>query len=171
MGEFHPADLVAAVILGIAALRGLFLGLIREAFSIGALAAAVVAARVFGTPFGEWLVAASGERLGAGAAPWVGGALLAIAAIVVVALVGRVVRSGARAAGLGWADRIGGAALGTAEGAIAFGVLLIVVSTFLGRDHALLAESKSLALLERFETRDESRAIDASDVAAPPRVD
>ena len=111
----------------IAALRGLSLGLIREAFSLGALAAAVIAVRVWNEPFAHWLQRASGNQLPHYLVPWLAGALLAVAVVAAVGTFGRVMRQGARAVGLGFFDRLGGAALGVAEGALAAGVLLFVI--------------------------------------------
>ncbi|MEM7413644.1 MAG: CvpA family protein [Myxococcota bacterium] len=168
MEPLAPVDLVVAAILGIALLRGLFLGLIREAFSIGALAAAVLAVRLFLDPATAWLDGWDFEWLPAVATPWVAGAGLALAALVAVNWAGAVIRKGARAVGLGWADRLGGAALGFAEGAIVAGVLLVVLGSFFGRDHQFLARSQSLAWLEQLEGATGNGASGA-DVAAPPR--
>ncbi len=166
---FQPIDLLAFAILLIAALRGMSLGLIREAFSIGALAAAVIAVRVWNEPVAEWLRSASGGAIPYGVVPWVAGALLAVAVIAGVGTFGRVMRQGARAVGLGWFDRLGGAAIGVAEGALAAGVLLFVIGGLLGRSHALLQNSRSFALLERAEQIADVRALLQPDVAAPPR--
>ena len=167
MSGLQPIDIVALGIVGIAALRGMFLGLIREAFSIGALASAVIAVRIWNEPFSDWLVDISNGHLGRGLAPWVSGALIAIAVIAGVGTFGRVMRQGARAVGLGWFDRVAGAALGFAEGALAMGALLLVITRALGRHHIVVAGSQSLALIERFEElRDRTPA--APDVAAPP---
>jgi membrane protein required for colicin V production len=168
MSELQPIDLLAVAILGVAALRGLFLGLIREVFSIGALAAAVVAVRVWNEPFADWLIRASDHQLGGVTARWVAGALIAVGAIAGVGTFGKVMGQGARAVGLGWFDRAGGAALGVAEGAIATGALLLVIGSVLGRGHELLVSSRSLALLERFERVADVRSLVGPDVAAPP---
>ena len=52
-----PVDLLALCVLSIAVLRGLFLGLIREAFSLAAIGAACVAVRWFAEPAAAWLEA------------------------------------------------------------------------------------------------------------------
>jgi membrane protein required for colicin V production len=169
MNDLQPIDIAALGIVGIAALRGLFLGLIREAFSIGALAAAVIAVRIWNEPLADWIVNASDGHLGRRLAPWVTGALLGVIVIAAVGTFGRVMRQGARAVGLGWFDRLGGAALGFAEGALATGVLLLVISGALGRHHTVVANSRSIALLEQFERFASSPAPSAPDVAAPPR--
>lgn len=168
MGEIRSVDVIVAAILGIALLRGLFLGLIREAFSIGALAGACVAVRLFTRPAAEWLVEATRGAVSPGAAPWAAGAALAIGSVVAVAVVGRLLQRGVRAAGLGWADRAGGALLGTAEGVLVSGLVLLILSAALGRDHAFVADSHSIAALEQLEQLLEERELRAIDVAAPP---
>ncbi len=168
MSVFQPIDLVALVIVGVAALRGLSLGLIREVFSVLALAAAVIAVRVWNDPFAAWLTSAGGVPLGGVAARWVAGALIAVGVIAGVGTFGKVMGQGARAVGLGWFDRAGGVALGVAEGAIATGVALLVVGSVIGRGHELLVSSRSLALLEQFERVADVRSPVGPDVAAPP---
>jgi membrane protein required for colicin V production len=162
-----PIDLLALSLLGIAVLRGFFLGLIREAFSLAAIAAAWIAARWFAGPAGAWLQAASDGRVGELMAPWIAGAGVAIAAAVAVAMVGRVVRTGARAVGLGLIDRTGGALLGAAEGSLVIALLLLLGTTLLGRDHPLFQETRTLAAFERAEAV--AGGVRETDVAAPPR--
>ena len=169
MGEIASVDLAVAVILGIALLRGLFLGLVREAFSIAALAAACVVVRAYAGPAGDRLVDLSGGQIGAAAAPWVAGAVLGVVTVAAVAIVGRMIQRGARAAGLGWADRAGGVVLGAAEGALVAGVLLLVAVAALGRAHPLIAGSRSIAALEQLEHYAGSPDLREIDVAAPPR--
>ncbi len=136
--------------MGAAILRGLYLGLIREAFSLAALAAAAFAVHVWVHPLSDWLVRESDGRVGSALAPWLAGASLALAVIAAVGILGRLIGRGARAVGLGWADRAGGAALGFAEGAIVLGLLFTVVSGAIGRHHAFLEDSKSFAVFEQF---------------------
>jgi membrane protein required for colicin V production len=161
-------DGVVLAILGLACLRGLLRGLVREAFSVAALAAACVVAKLYYGPLADWLLAASDGRIGELAAPWLAGALLVVGAIGAVTLLGRVLRRGARAAGLGWADRAGGALLGTAEGALVAGILLASAAALVGRDHELLASSRSLATFEQLEEL-VAQARETPDVAAGPR--
>jgi len=114
MGEessLTSLDGIVLAILIIAMARGVFIGLVREGFSIAALAAAVLAAR-YGTDFaGPWLHSLAPSRLNPEVAYWIAGSLIAIATVLVVALAGRILRKGVRFVGLGWADRVGGAAL------------------------------------------------------------
>ena len=162
-----PVDLLALCVLSIAVLRGLFLGLIRESFSLAAIGAACIAVRWFAEPAAAWLEAASDGRIGALAAPWIAGAGVAIAAAAAVAITGRLLRRGARAVGLGLVDRAGGALLGAAEGSLVVAVLLVLATTLLGRNHPVFEGTRSLAALERVEVL-ASGARDI-DVAAPPR--
>lgn len=165
---------VTAIVL-IAAARGLARGLIREVFSIAALAAAVLAVRGFSTPFGAWLDEATQGQLGSATAPWVAGAALAIAAVAVVAIAGRVLRRGARAAGLGFADRLAGGAVGAAEGLLVVGLLLLGTTRWMGPDHPALAASRSVQAFEDLQALVVDRealpdvAAGRADAAAAPR--
>lgn len=165
------ADLVALSLLGLAALRGLWLGLVREVVSVAALVAACVAVRVLAAPAGELLVARTSLDLDPRVATVLGGLGITVAVLLVGAIVGRVMRSGARAAGLGWLDRSAGGVLGAAEGALVVGLLLLVAAIALGRDHPALAESRAFAALERLEDLAADRDTGADSlpaVAAPP---
>jgi membrane protein required for colicin V production len=162
-----PVDLLALCLIGIAVLRGFFLGLIREAFSLAAIAAAWVAVRWFGSPAADWLQAATDGRVGELMAPWIAGAGVAIATVLAVALIGRVVRTGARAVGLGLLDRAGGALLGAAEGSLVIAVLVVLGTTLLGRDHPVFQDTRTLAAFERAEQV--AGGARETDVAAPPR--
>lgn len=125
----------------------------------------MIAVRVWNEPFGHWLQRASLNMIPHNFLPWLSGALLAVAVVAAVGTFGAVMRQGARAVGLGIFDRLGGAALGLAEGAIAAAIVLFVIGGVLGRDHSLLLGSRSFALLERAEQMAQPRA---PDVAAPP---
>jgi membrane protein required for colicin V production len=159
-------DGAVAAILLLAAARGLARGLIREVFSIAALAAAVLAVRWFAAPAAAWLDAASEGRIGPAAAPWVAGALLAIGAIAVVAIAGRALRSGARAAGLGLADRLGGGAVGALEGALVAALLLIGAVSLLGPESEALRGSRSYRAFTDLQAF--VAGAPAADVAAGP---
>jgi membrane protein required for colicin V production len=153
MGEmaFAPLDFVCLVVLAIAFVRGVMRGLLRETFSIASLAAACLMVMVFYGDAAEWLLRVTQGRIGEISAPWIGGALLGIVTIGVITLLGRVVRRGAKFAGLGWADRTGGALLGTAEGVLVGAVIVSLLGYAIGRDHPLLVQSRSLEALEQLE--------------------
>jgi membrane protein required for colicin V production len=169
VGELQPVDIVVSTILGIAILRGLFLGMIREVFSIGALGAACLAVKTLSDPVAAWMQSVGGGEIGPTIAPWLAGAVLAVGSIAAVVVIGRFAKRGARWAGLGWADRAGGAALGAAEGVLVVGILLVLAGTVLGRGHPALAGTRTIAALERLEQLAAGRAPGEIDVAAPPR--
>ena len=165
METLTTVDAVALGLLAAAALRGLWIGAIREAFSLAALASAFLAVRLGTVPLAErisdWLpvgLSAFWLRLACGAA-------LASFAVLAVGLLGRILRRGARAAGLGLVDRLLGAALGAAEGALVVGLLLALAVSLLGPDHASLRKTRALAALEAAER---VARPDLPDVAAPP---
>ena len=147
----EPVDYVIAVVLLIAVLRGLARGLLRETFSIASLAAAIVAVRLFYADVATWLMRVSEGQIGETTAPWAAGAILAIGTIAVTAILGRFLRRGAKVVGLGWADRAGGAVLGTAEGMLVAGIVIGLIGYVMGRNHPSIAHSKSLAAFEELE--------------------
>jgi len=167
--EIQPLDIVVAAIIAAAVLRGYFIGLVREAFSLAALGGAYLAVQLFTLPAADWLQEASDGDIGSRIAPWLAGAGLAIGTVLIVVLLGRGLQRTLKAAGLTWADRFGGAFLGAAEGVLVAGILLVLGAEVLGRDHPAFSETVSLAAIEEFEKLSESSDIDI-DVAAPPRT-
>ena len=165
-----PLDFVLLVILAIAFVRGVLRGLLRETFSIASLAAASLMVMLFYGDAAEWLLRVTQGRIGEISAPWIGGALLGIITIGVITLLGRVVRRGAKFAGLGWADRTGGAVLGGAEGVLVGAVIVSLLGYAIGREHPVLAETRGLEALEQLEhiaQTGELPEIDLPDIALP----
>jgi uncharacterized membrane protein required for colicin V production len=160
-------DALALSVLAIALLRGLAIGMVREAFSVAALAGACVAVRFGTAPAAAWLLENALPGLGPLGAKTLAGTAVGLGAAIAVGLVGRLVRRGVHAAGLGLPDRLAGAAIGAAEGALVVGVLLLAAITLLGRAHPSLARSRTLATFEQAErlARGETAIVD---VAAPP---
>jgi len=144
-------DMAALAILALAVLRGLWIGLIREVFSLAGLASAAIAVRFGTAPAADWLMVALPVELSPLAARIAAGVAIAVAVIVIVAIVGRMVRKGARWAGLGFVDRLAGGALGAAEGAMVVVVLMMLGIAVVGRDFPALADSRALAILESAE--------------------
>ena len=160
--DWAPIDWVIAGVLVVAILRGLGLGLIRESFSIAALAGAVIAVRLGTDPLAAWLTAEFTLDWSPLTVRAACGVALAVGVLVGVVVVGRILRSGARAVGLGWADRLGGGVLGAAEGLLAAALILTLGTTWLGRDHPTFTDSKAVAAL------DQARATQLPPVAASP---
>lgn len=169
LAEFESVDIVVGTIIGIACLRGFFLGLIREAFSLASLAAAYMAVRAFVGPVTDWIGEISGGRINPALEPWVAGALLVLVTIGAVTIVGRIIRRGARAVGLGFVDRVGGGLLGATEGVLVVAVLIMLVGDRMGRDHPALADSRTLAALEQMELLASEVPAAEVDVASPPK--
>lgn len=167
--EIQPLDIVVAAIIVVATLRGFFVGLVREGFSIAALGGAYLAVQLFSLPTAAWLEHVSNGGITGEVAPWVAGAILAIGTITGVIVLGRGLRRTLRIAGLNWADRAGGGVLGAAEGVLVASILLVLGAEILGRDHPALAETASLAAIERIEQIAAESDIDI-DVASPPRT-
>ena len=151
MEAISPVDVATLAILTLAVLRGLFMGLIREVFSLGALAAACIAVRLGAAPAGDWMLLHVPLEIGALTARVIAGGVIAIAVIVIVAGVGRILRRGARWVGLGFADRLAGGVLGAAEGSLVIVILMLLGIAVAGRDHPPLASSQTLAVFERVE--------------------
>ena len=168
LAGFESVDIIVGTIIGIACLRGFFLGLIREAFSLASLGAAYMAVRAFVGPVAEWVGEISDGRIGEAFTPWVVGALLVLVTIGVVTSIGRVIRRGARAVGLGFVDRAGGALLGATEGVLVVAVLIMLVGDRVGRDHPAIADSRTLAALEQMELLAHEAPLAEIDVASPP---
>ncbi len=163
-----PADLVVLALLAIATLRGLLLGLLREVSSIAGLVAACLAVRFFAGPAADWLRAETGEALGPVSALIVSALGLGVGALLLAALLGRVLRRGARVAGVGWLDRFGGGVLGCAEGALAAGLLLALALAVVGSAHPLVEGSRAVAALEQLEQLARRDGGPLPPVAAPP---
>lgn len=170
MGDasFTLLDGAILLVLFVALLRGFFIGLIRESFSIAALAGAVLVTRATTAPAAELLQQWTDGEIGPALAPWLAGTAIAIATVAVIALLGRVLRRGARLAGLRWADRVGGAALGAAEGAVIAMVIVLGATWTVGRTHPQVAESRSLEAYDVVRSFVEQSGEELPDVAAPP---
>jgi uncharacterized membrane protein required for colicin V production len=149
--EIEFVDIVAAVALGLAASRGLLIGLTREAFSLLSIAAAYLAIRYSIDPAGALLNKLTGNAIPGGLAPWIVGSVIFFFTITVISKVGRRVRASVREAGLGMMDRIGGGVLGAAEGVLVIALVFSAAANFMGRDHPNLADTYTLQAIEQLE--------------------
>jgi membrane protein required for colicin V production len=166
---FESVDIIVGTIIGIACLRGFFLGLIREAFSLASLGVAYIAVRGFVRPVADWVRELADGRVSDALAPWLAGALIVLVAIGVVTTIGRIVRRGARAVGLGFVDRLGGALLGSTEGVLVVALLAMLVGGWIGRDHPAIANTRTLAAIEYMESLARETPPAEVDVASPPK--
>ncbi len=169
LGGFESVDIIVGTIIGIACLRGFFMGLIREAFSLASLGAAYLAVAAFVSPVAEWVREIGDGRISEVLAPWVAGALIVLVTIGAVTTIGRIVRRGVRAVGLGFVDRMGGALLGSTEGVLIVVLLVILVGDRVGREHPAIADTRTLAAVEYMESLAREAPTPEIDVASPPR--
>jgi membrane protein required for colicin V production len=165
MEGIEPVDMIVIALLVVASIRGFVMGLVREAFSLGGLGGAYLAVALFGGPTSAWLASVSDGAIKPTFAPFVAGLCLVVLTIGMVTTLGRVVRRGVRAVGLGLVDRIGGAVLGGAEGALVVAILLVLAGRTIGLDHAALTNTKAVATLGQMEA---VASEEPADVAAPP---
>ena len=165
--EYTLIDVAVGIVMLVAVLRGLMIGLIRETFSIAALGAAVLAVRYGAAPAGEWLTDVTGGETGPLPPAWMAGTGLAIVASFSVAIIGYAIRRSARRVGLSWADRIGGAALGAAEGAVVALLIVMGASFLIGREHPSVSDSRSLAAYDAVREYLAESGTELPDVAAP----
>lgn len=149
--EWPTLDVIAAAVLTLAALRGVWIGAVREAFSLAGLAAAIVAVRTWREPVGRWLEADGPVAMTPLAAELVAALALGLGSLLAVAIVGRLVRRGVRGAGLGLLDRLAGGLLGAAEGAVVVAALTVGLAALLGREDEALVGTRTLAALEATE--------------------
>ena len=158
-------DMIVLTVLLITVLRGIWIGLIREGSSLAAIAIATIVTRLLVDPFSTQLSELTGGEITGKTALWIAGVLLVVATIVVLGFVARLLRRGAEAAGLGWADRLGGGALGAAEGAVVGAVLVMIALWLVGPDHATTEGARSIELVEQLQSMRESGELPA--VASP----
>ena len=168
MEELRTLDAVAAAVLALTALRGVWIGAVREAFSLAGLAAAVLVVRAWREPAARWLDAHGPFEMTGLAAEILAALALGAVALLAVAVAGRVVRRGVRGAGLGLLDRLAGLLLGATEGALVVAALVVGLAALLGRDDEALAGTRTLAALEATET---ALGVEAPAVSTGPPSD
>ena len=150
MQDLATVDAIGAAVLGLATLRGLWIGAVREAFSLAGLGLAVFVARGWRVPAGAWL--GSHVEMTELAARVIAAAALGAGTLLAVSIVSRLVYRGVREAGLRLADRFFGALLGALEGSLVVGALLFGLIALLGRHDGALAGTRSLAAYEWVES-------------------
>lgn len=132
-------DILFSLIIGLALLRGLFRGVVREVSSLAALAAGfVLAGRYAQDIAGSVQKLVSNAQLASGLS-YVG---VFLATFIAVVFLGALVRKTLHAVFLGWADRIGGGFFGLAKGLVISCLLLFVLTLFISPGSALVSESR-----------------------------
>jgi uncharacterized membrane protein required for colicin V production len=153
VSELPTVDAIALALLLLAALRGLWIGAVREAFSLAGLAAAVWVVSAFRAPAGAWLVEHGPFEMTDLAARLIAAVGLGAGTLLAVGVVSRLAHRGMREAGLGLADRLAGGLLGALEGAAIVAALAFGLTLLLGRDDAALAGTRTLAAFEWLEEK------------------
>lgn len=164
MAVMMAVDVVVLTILALATLRGFFLGLVRETFSIAALVGAFIAARLGTTPLAALLAQHVGPDWSPLALRALAGGVLVVGVLACATLAGRVARRGVRWVGLGWVDRFGGGVLGAAEGTLVGALVISGALLVFGRDDPRLSGSRSLHVYEEIR----AQLAEPPDVAAAP---
>jgi len=144
-------DGVVMAVLLLAFARGAWIGMIRESFSIAAVGVSCIALRYANPPAARALNELTGGEIGTGAAPFLTGAFILFATIALIGYLGRFLKRGAQNAGLGWADRLGGGAVGLAEGALVSTLIVMAATFLLGRDHDSIKRARSVAAVDSLQ--------------------
>jgi membrane protein required for colicin V production len=153
VNDLATVDAIAAAVVMLGLLRGLWIGAVREAFSLAGLAVATWVVRTWRLPAAAWLATHGPFEMTDLAARVIAAAGLGAGTLVAVAVVSRLVYRGVREAGLAVTDRLLGALLGALEGAIVVAALVFGLAALLGRDDDVLAGTRSLAAFEWVEAR------------------
>ena len=125
---FNPLDWLLTSLLAYSTIRAAMNGFFRSAFTLAGF--------LVGFPLACWYYREGAYAL-AGlittpAFAEFAAFLLILAAVTIVAgLLGRLFRGGARTVGLGWADRLGGAAFGLLRGVLIGAAFLLALTAFL----------------------------------------
>jgi uncharacterized membrane protein required for colicin V production len=163
--ELPLLDMIVLTVVFIAVIRGIWIGLIREGSSLAAIGIATIVTRLLVDPFSLQITQWTGGEITGKTAIWIAGVLLVVATILVLGFAARLLRRGAEAAGLGWADRLGGGALGAAEGAIVAAVVVILAIWLVGPNHATTDGARSIELVKEFQSMREKGEL--PEVASP----
>ncbi len=167
MSDLTALDSVALGVFAIAVVRGVFIGLIREGFSIAALGGGLVSMRYAIEPVASVIRQVAGG-VGETASQWIAGAAIGIAVVAVIGVVGKKLRQGAQAVGLGWADRIAGGVIGAVEGTLVAAVIVVAATWVAGAGSPIITESRSVEFLEELQTYLADHRDELPAVAAPP---
>jgi membrane protein required for colicin V production len=135
----NTLDIIFLVLIGASGIYSLIRGLIREIFSLLAIILGF-----FGASYGyswaaEWLKGWVKQET---VAQVLGFVVLFLLVALGVSLLGRLLSKAIHKGGLGWADRMGGAAFGILKAILLIAIILLVLTAFLPPKSKLLLESK-----------------------------
>lgn len=139
-------DIAIIVILGISALSGLKVGIIRAALSFVGLAAGVILAGRFYTDLAPKLAFIQQENIARIAAF----AIILIGVMIVAGIIASVLKWTVSAIMLGWVDHLVGALFGLVMGILFTGAILAVWVNVLGASGPIADSGLAKFLLDRF---------------------
>jgi membrane protein required for colicin V production len=120
-------DWVIVIVLIVSVATAAKAGLIVEVFSLGGLILGLLVAswdyQRLMPWMGQWIHSAS-------TAEALSFIMIALGVTVVAAIAGRIVRWSAKSIGLGWADRLGGAAFGLLKGCALITIAVMIIAAF-----------------------------------------
>ncbi len=139
LSGMNPLDWVIALVLVVSTVTAFMRGLILSVISLVGLLTGVLAAAFYAPRAAPYLLRWSGSAAFARVAAFV---LILVAVCLLAALLGRMLRSACHAIGLGFFDRLGGAAFGFARGALLLAALILPFGPYL--QHFAAARSSML---------------------------
>ena len=134
-------DIVIIVVIAIATILGLKIGIIKAVLSLAGLIVGVILAGRYYAPFSEQLTFISQPTI----AKVVAFAIIFVGIIVIAGVAASLLKWAASLMMLGWVNKLGGAVLGLALGAIFCGAVLAIWVKFLGA--GAIAESAIAPIL------------------------
>ena len=152
MSDLPLMDIIAGAVIFAALIRGLFIGLVREGLSLAAIGICTIVTRLFVDPLTIQLTELTEGEITGRTAVWIAGVLLVMATILACGVAAKLMKRGVQFAGLGWADRVGGGALGLAEGSIIAAVLVLIALWLVGPDHPATEGSRSVEIVEEWSS-------------------
>ncbi len=151
-GDLSLIDIVTMTVMLIATTRGIWIGLIREGLSLAAIGLCTIVTRLLIEPVSVQLTDLTGGEITGKTAVWIAGVVLVMATVLVCGIIARLVKRGAEAAGLGWADRLGGGALGLAEGSVVAAVIVLISLWLVGPDHEAMKGARAVEIVEQLQS-------------------
>ena len=139
-------DILVIVVMGITALIGLKVGLIKAVLSLIGLIVGIILAGRYCVPLSEQL---SFIPQG-GVAKVIAFAIILIGVILIASVLAKLLKWATSVMMLGWVNYLGGAIFGLVMGALLSGALLAIWVKFLGIAEVISESSLAVLLLDRF---------------------
>jgi membrane protein required for colicin V production len=139
MDGMNTLDIIFLILIGASVLYSLILGLVREIFSFLSIILGFFGASYSYSTVAHWIKRwIANETL----VHILAFGILFIAIALVIGLLGRVLSRLIHKGGLGWTDRVGGAAFGFLKAILLVAIIVLVLATFLPPKNSILLESK-----------------------------